>query len=630
MNRKDSRRMRIAILALVVLAIGIFLEVVVFNFNHFKIARSERGLYNVSVDNISLNGLKRDSNGLYVTGKEAYFEVPVNRYAAKVRLNFKQGSQSFKVYTKDINGNISMTYTSNSDIKGFLNIDINENIKNIKFYVEADSSKQSIGLQSVDINNKFYFNIIRFLLTIVIIYILLAIVIFKKYLQKNLHVSFIAISLALGTMFIICVPQYYSYDESAHFLRSYETASFDFNFSKTKQSKWISNIDAFTGYSGHGGLYNSYVDRIDSVVPFFNNDYTNEKHINSPEDTYLFVPYIPQSIGIFVGKTLRLPFILTFYLGRFFSLLVFSLLGGLIIKRIKIAKRLVFIILLFPCVILTAGAYSVDPMSQIFAIAAVAIFVNMLCEKENSIGYRQIAQFVACVAVTTMCKVPYAPLILLILAVPTNKFCKNKKRDKYLIKIIPLVIIGLVAIATFLYGESKNINQWGVPGVNVKGQVSFIIRNLPQYAYIIVKFISSSTLGLFQGAISSLAYCGGIDSVWFMIILITLFVVAIVDAEDDVLILGKTEKKIMVISIILSWGLVLTALYLTFTPVAKNTIDGVQGRYITPLLLPLLLLFKNNKISSKFNKEKLNYAIIVMTTIILIISAIYIYLQFSN
>lgn len=344
----------------------------------------------------------------------------------------------------------------------------------------------------------------------------------------------------------------------------------------------------------------------------------------------MFVPYVPAAIGIFIGKLMKLPFILTFYLGRLFSLLIYSLIGAFIIKYIKIAKRLVFMILLFPSAILTAGAYSVDPMTNILSIASVAIFIDMLFAKENSISYRKIIGFSGCMVLLSMCKVPYAPLSLLIFAVPNDKFKKYKNINVTFSKILSLISVGLAAAGTFLYGVIKNVNQWGIPGVNPKRQILFIIKDLPGYMYIAYKFTAANILGDFQAAISLLAYCGSIDSIWVFAILITLFIVAFSDDESDILNLSKKEKIIILISILLSWGLGISALYITFTPVGKNTIDGVQGRYIIPLLLPLLLLFKNNKISNKFNKENLNYLLIIEFSVILMISALKIFLQFSN
>ncbi|MDD3223913.1 MAG: DUF2142 domain-containing protein [Clostridium sp.] len=618
------------ITAALIFFISIFLEAFVFNLSYFKMSKVDRGIHNVKKQDIILKNMKFEDNKLYITGTNPYFKISSDRYVSFLKLELYKGSESFSIYSGDSKGNVSKVYNSNSDVKNFVYIEVNKNIKNIKFYITASNNKKYISIKSISEDNKFYFNIIRFILIFGFLYLIFMLVVYREFLKKNLHIAFLIISLTLGTIISICVPPYYSFDECAHFIRTYETASFDFNFSRTKKSSWVSNIDEFFSYNAHNDMYNSYKDRLSNAEIFSKNDYSNVKHFNSPEDTYLFVPYVPAAIGIFIGKLLKLPFILTFYLGRLFSLLIYSLIGAFIIKHIKIAKRLVFMILLFPPAIVTAGAYSVDPMTNILTIGSVAIFIDMLFAKKNSIIYKKIIGFGFCIALASMCKVPYAPLSLLIFAVPDDKFKTYKNINVILSKILSLIPVGLAAAGTFLYGIIKHVNQWAIPGVNPKGQILFIIKNLPEYIYIVYKFTATNILGDFQAAISLLAYCGSIDSIWCFIILITLFVVAFSDDESDILNLNKKEKIIILISVLLSWGLAISALCITFTPVGKNTIDGVQGRYIIPLLLPLFLLFKNNKIVNKFKKENLNYLLIVEFAVILMISALKIFLQFNN
>ncbi|MDD3223914.1 MAG: DUF2142 domain-containing protein [Clostridium sp.] len=478
-----------------------------------------------------------------------------------IKLNLYKSHENFNIYTEDNKGNVSKVYNSNSDVKNFVYIDIN---KNIKFYITASNNKKYVSIKSISEDNKFYFNIIRFILIFGFLYLIFILVVYRGFLKKNLHIGFLIISLTLGTIISICVPPYYSFDECAHFIRNYETASFDFNFSRTKESTWVSNIDEFFSYNAHNDIYNSYKDRLANAENFSENDYSIVKHFNSPEDTYLFVPYVPAAIGIFIGKLLKLPFILTFYLGRFFSLLSYSLIGTLIIKHIKIAKRLVFMILLFPPAIVTAGAYSVDPMTNILTIGSVAIFIDMLFAKKNSISYKKIIGFGFCIALVSMCKVPYAPLSFLIFAVPDDKFKKYKNINVIFSKILSLIPVGLAAAGTFLYGIIKHVNQWAIPGVNPKGQVLFIIKDLPEYIGIIYKFTATNISGMLQDGISTFAYCGYMDSIWGLTILITLFIVAFSDDESDILILKKKEKLIISICVLLSWGLVVSALYIKF------------------------------------------------------------------
>lgn len=253
----------------------------------------------------------------------------------------------------------------------------------------------------------------------------------------------------------------------------------------------------------------------------------------------------------------------------------------------------------------------------------------MLCAEENSISYKKIIAFTVCLVLTVLCKVPYAPLSLLIFAVPNIKFKKYKYFNIIIIKIISIIFVGLASVMTILYSTSKNLIQWNVAGADSKRQVLFIINNLPRYFCIMGKYTLDNALLNFEKAVSLLSYNGDVDSVWVQIIIISIFIMAFTDWKSKIFKLTNEQKIIILVSVVLSWILVITALYVTFTPVGNDTIWGVQGRYIIPLLLPFLLLLKNNKLCNSINKEKLNYIISIGYAFIIIVTLIEIFSKFS-
>lgn len=132
----------------------------------------------------------------------------------------------------------------------------------------------------------------------------------------------------------------------------------------------------------------------------------------------------------------------------------------------------------------------------------------------------------------------------------------------------------------------------------------------------------------FVGTTTSLAYCGTLSPIWTVGLIVYLFVMAIIDGEDENVYIQKKEKFFLALTIFASWALVLTALYITFTPVGKLSIDGVQGRYFAPLVLPLLLLFQTNKIKCDFSKEQLNSIAVLSSFFVLSVSVIKIFAEY--
>ena len=98
-----------------------------------------------------------------------------------------------------------------------------------------------------------------------------------------------------------------------------------------------------------------------------------------------------------------------------------------------------------------------------------------------------------------------------------------------------------------------------------------------------------------------------------------MLVLAVVDNNELPKNMGIKNKIYLLFCVLLSWGLVITSLYITFTPVGSLTISGVQGRYFAPLLFPLLLLFKTNKIKNTFKEVHINGFVICLCTFLLLL-----------
>lgn len=61
----------------------------------------------------------------------------------------------------------------------------------------------------------------------------------------------------------------------------------------------------------------------------------------------------------------------------------------------------------------------------------------------------------------------------------------------------------------------------------------------------------------------------------------------------------KTIRVVNGIAVVCSVALVWIAMYLAFTPIGADAIEGVQARYFIPLLLPAAYTLWNNRIQIK-------------------------------
>ena len=66
----------------------------------------------------------------------------------------------------------------------------------------------------------------------------------------------------------------------------------------------------------------------------------------------------------------------------------------------------------------------------------------------------------------------------------------------------------------------------------------------------------------------------------------------------------KTIRVVNGIAVVCSVALVWLAMYLAFTPIGADAIEGVQARYFIPLLLPAAYTLWNNRIQIKVSKQR--------------------------
>lgn len=620
-NKKKWKCKNKVIVFLISIAIwailSLCIEMFVFNFKILTLPDDQKGKHNVNLETLELQDLvfNKANNTFSIVGENPAFSINEVSYISYLKIVLDKNSSSVHM---GISGS-DKKYDLNSSRKEQSILQIGCANEGLTFSVVVDDGSNIFSISKMTVDNSLVINWLRVLLIFSIGFLVVYFVVFRDIVLKKLHVTFLIMALVLGINMSIFTPTYYTYDELQHFIRAYELANFDLGIVGNKEIDWIENIEDFFYFSGEDSVtHNTYPEFLEFVDKYSVNQYTYSAHYNSTAITYPFVPYIFSGFGILVARILNLPFVFLFYLGRIFGLIGYSAICYMAIKHAQIGKRLMFLIALFPMSIYSAAAYSADPLTLAFSLLSITFFIDMVCAEKKTLGYDKPILFAICVSIMTMCKITYAPFCILILSISGERF-KDKKKALWS-KIVVFVIVGIVAFLTLLLGASKGIDQWNVLGVSASGQVIFILKNIFFYIRVMISHVTQNMLIYFEGTITTLAYSGTLNTIWLVGMIILLFTLTMIDTEIKTKYIQKKEKIFLGLAIIASWALVLTALYLSFTPVGSYKINGVQGRYFAPLLLPLLLLFKTSKISCDFTEKQLNTLVVSSSFLLLIVT----------
>ncbi|MBW8382152.1 MAG: DUF2142 domain-containing protein [Youngiibacter sp.] len=607
---------------IVILAISALAEIFIFNSEYMSLPESQKGERILEMSEIELRDMKSTDDGIVISGEDPSFSIAGFSGLAYIKITPAEKSGPFKVIVKNIVTPViePRAYDFTEGFKESMYLRVNQDAGEVYFDIESADQNTKASIGSIYIVNELVFNTMRWSLISAILLIFFYLLFFRDFAARNLHVTFLLISLSLGTIISLSTPYAFSFDEKEHFIKAYQLASFDFDSEDEKEIPFIEDIDSFLLANGHTSPYDSYLERRDYFDRYSITEYPVSRYIHSTAANYLPVAHIPSAIGIFIGKALELSFITVFYLGRFFNLLVYSVVVFLSIMYAKAGKRLLFAISLFPGLVYLYGAYTADSVTMAFSLAAVTAFINMKASDDKTLGFSLPLMFAALASISVMGKMTYAPICLLILAVPKDKF---KKPGLHIpIKLLTLAIVGLVALFTINFTIDHGMSQWSIPGVSSREQAKFILGNMPRYALIALNYVSKSYYYYFQGPIGFLAYSGSLPDYIILIEYAFLFILSVIDSEPEALSFRVIDRVVFGSVVVMSWALVVTSIYLTFNPVGSITIEGIHGRYFAPLLVPLFLILRSDRISTSISDGGMNLAVSASGFILLVLGAV--------
>lgn len=580
--------------ALAVVLGSLLLEFCIFQRHILRVPKSARVVEEVPLSQLILTDLAPDdAGGFRVIGENPSFRLPGNGFVGYLRLTADAACH----VTVDDGRLLDLNPSRKAD--SYLRVD--DNCAAIDFRVTPNATSGTFPLRAVAVDNRMHVNGLRIFLMISVGLLAIFLIAFWRQLNGRIWIVLFALVAVFGINFALDTPVSGNFDEPAHFVRAYALAQFDFGLQKDAESNWIADIDTFLSNGlANSSTYNSYPEREAYVARYSTRDYPVRRHIDSSAATYPFVPYSFAALGIFLARLFRLPFIVTFYAGRICNVLGYAFLCACAVKIAKLGKRILFLVALLPFPVFSAASYTADMATTACSLLAVALFTDMLAAAPGSLRLRQPLLFGACVCVTVMCKLPYAPLWLLLLAVPFRNYASRK--TAWCALAASAALVGVISLLTLLYGKWMGIVQWPFPGVDARGQISYILHHPARFVGTIVRRFTDGWQEILSGSTTFLAYCGKRGLFLTSLCVYLLFGCSLIDSEPRSNLIAARQRLIFAALIVLSWTLIVTALYVTFTAVGAKDVSGVQGRYFLPLFAPLLFLLRWDRVTLRLGE----------------------------
>ncbi|MBO5292315.1 MAG: DUF2142 domain-containing protein [Lachnospiraceae bacterium] len=442
----------------------------------------------------------------------------------------------------------------------------------------------------------------------------------RKLFAERPEAVFALCSLVMGSLLIYSVGlNQVGYDEHIHMKTAYER-SFGSTVLTTESAMQMeaSTMPSFQNLEERR-MVETYAEQNDDF------SWANITH-QSRFPGYEVRSYLQISVFMWLARAWKLPFVWCMMLGKFGNLLLYTVVCYFAVKAAKQGKVLVAALALIPNCIFAAASFSYDAVVNSFLLLALVLTLNQIGE-EKRISWLQTIVLLGAFLAGSTAKAIYILMAFLLLLFPKEKF---GSRWKELVYKLCTTAVMLLLIYTFFFppvSASANYEVMGnlayagdkrSQGTNVLGQISYILQHPVTYAGLLIRSMLGELWNYLSGAKQFIAYgyLGGIRTIWTWAGLLALFSAAVFAPEGE-------ERKALLMRFKIGNGLVIlgmsaviwTSMYVTFTAVGADVINGVQGRYFLPLFLLFFSCFYQNKRHVKLDRAMYAKGILAVFTV---------------
>lgn len=332
--------------------------------------------------------------------------------------------------------------------------------------------------------------------------------------------------------------------------------------------------------------------------------------------------YLPQALGFTLARVLGLGSIGLLFLGRLMNLLFFCTAGYFTVRRLPFGKEIYLGASLLPMTLHLAASLSYDVMILALSGYFTAVCLDLAYEREK-VRRRDILCLAAAIAAMGPCKMVYGAMLGFCLLIPVKKFGDRRKwclsagivLGSYL---AAMAAVNLGTVSSYAQSAGGNYIDWA-------GEEGYVLAELLHRPLHVLKLFYDTLMwqgeNLYSGMIGGTL--GNLDPVLntpYCVILaftIGLAVLALKKPGETVR-LGLGAKTWIWIICLGILAALLFSMLLAYTPRSAGQVQGVQGRYLLPLLPVFLFTLKNKRIVRASGDDRaVLYAMMAMSVYVI-------------
>lgn len=391
----------------------------------------------------------------------------------------------------------------------------------------------------------------------------------------------------LGCLMSFLLPLGAGYDEEAHLARAWEMTAFSF----------VPNTRLGTeGFPYPAAFREIFYPREPLIrpVPL----YSLSRYAQMPIDgmgydfgpiqtdsVYSPVLLLPQALVLTsLGRRLDLSLLIVYYAMRLAGMVSYVLLAWLAVRIVPFGKWTLVILAASPVAVYQAATISADPISNGIGLLFLAAILAWATREE--LGLRSVFGLMALAALLFTAKVNLVALVILpFLLIPPSRF---RPRLGYVVLLAGVILLFALEVGGWSALAYSPRFEGAVQGPDPVAQLKFVVTSPVEFFQTVARDIATNGPSYLKDWIASYGHpYWSVPRPVFVFYLVGLG--ASLLATDSS---GKPDRRTriaLVIVFVTSLFATLTALYLSFTPIASPTILGVHGRYLV-VVMPSLIL----------------------------------------
>ena len=595
-----------AVVVVCIFLLSLAIELVGFQWNLLFLKDGQKGTITYNLSELNKTGF-REENGVWIAEQDnAQIHLRFDRmYVNKLEYGYNTSSDLETQITVDTYDVYGQSEIKSLEDNGAYQLD--RSVQNIR--MDTDSITLSVPegteITYIQIDNSIQWNPLRYLFICVVLFFITALIVFRKLWARKVEAGFLLVAVSIGILLLGLLPaKSVSWDEQIHFRSAYEY-SFRSNVIWTDSAQQIRHTDEANSYS---------IEERNDAIQYMNEhaDYNSPQSVETRGKipNYKDYGYFAQAFMLLLGRKLGFTFSICYTLGRLGNFILYTFMMYMAIRNIKIGKRMRALIALMPTPMFLSCVYTYDAVITSFLMVAFSIIINELLEPEKRLSFGNAFLFIGLTIFACLPKAVYVFFILLGLLLPESKF--QSKSAKWIFKI-GLVSIFIILLSTYAFSaiidpQGSSDSRGG--DTDVARQLSLMLGHPLGFLEILFKNMQQSMGSYVIGSPSLLhyAYLGEYKTYNLQILMAALIIfTALTDTygeRDGEMLQLKSNQKIFLGLVVLgAAAMTWVALYVAFTPVGLTQINGVQGRYYIPLLVPFFLLFRSKKIKNLIRPE---------------------------